>query len=154
MSRQITNGRLQLIPTFCERARRLGERLGPIRVKLDRPRDDGFLRLFLDSLDPGLRYAFELEHESWAGAEGVLAEHGAVLVNALEAEAPFRYVRLREPPYDEAALARVAERLRPLVESGVEVYCYFKHEDQPDAPRYALQLLELLGASTETPQRG
>ena len=28
---------------------------------------------------------------------------------------------------------------------GVRVYCYFMHEDEPTAPRYAERLLELLG---------
>ena len=56
-------------------------------------------------------------------------------VNSLEATAPFRYLRLREPPYDDAALAAWAGRLRPLLEDGVRVYCYFKHEDEPTGTR-------------------
>ena len=55
MSRQITHfGRVDGIGTFCERVRALGDRLGPILVQLPptRPRDDGLLRLFLDSVDP------------------------------------------------------------------------------------------------------
>lgn len=143
MSRRITHfGHLELIPAFCERVRALGERLGPILVQLppSQPRDDGLLRLCLDSLAPGLRYAFELRHPSWEGAE--LGAHARV--NALEGEAPFRYLRLREPPYDEAALAAWAERLRPLLASGIEVFAYFRHEDEPAGPRYAQRLAELL----------
>jgi uncharacterized protein YecE (DUF72 family) len=68
-----------------------------------------------------------------------------VLVNSLESDAPFRYLRLREPPYDEAALASWADRLRPLLDDGVRVYCYFKHEDEPTGPRYAERLRELVG---------
>jgi len=71
-----------------------------------------------------------------------------VRVNSLEGEAPFRYLRLREPPYDEAAIAAWAERLRPLLDEGVPVYCYFKHEDEPTGPLYAERLLELLRASS------
>jgi len=67
-----------------------------------------------------------------------------VLVNSLEAEAPFRYLRLREPPYDEEQLRGWAERLSPLLADGVRVYCYFKHEDEPTAPAYAQQLQQLL----------
>ena len=65
-------------------------------------------------------------------------------MDALDGDAPFRYLRLREPPYDEAALAGWADRLRPVLAGGVEVYAYFKHEDEPTAPAYAARLLELL----------
>ncbi len=143
MSRRITHfGHIELIPTFCERVRALGERLGPILVQLppSRPRDDGLLRLYLDSLEPALRYAFEFRHASWAGAD--LGDHA--LVGSLEGNAPFRYLRLREPPYDEEALAAWAGRLRPLLAHGIEVYAYFKHEDEPTAPLYAARLRQLV----------
>jgi uncharacterized protein YecE (DUF72 family) len=142
MSRQITHfGRVDGIGTFCERVRALGDRLGPILVQLppSRPRDDGLLRFFLDSLDPTLRYAFEFRHPSW---EGVDLE-GHALVGSLEGDAPFRYLRLREPPYDDASLAGLAAQIRPVLDSGVEVYAYFKHEDEPTAPHYADRLRAL-----------
>jgi uncharacterized protein YecE (DUF72 family) len=143
MPRLITHGSsLGLAGTFCERVRLLGEKLGPLLVVLDRPRDDGFLMLLLGSLDPELEYAFDFRHDSWAGADV------PVRVNSLEGEAPFRYLRLREPPYEEAALAAWAQRLRPLLDEGVRVYCYFKHEDEPTGPLYAERLLELLRASS------
>jgi uncharacterized protein YecE (DUF72 family) len=141
MNRRITHaGRLELLPTFCENARVLGDRLGPILIQFPptRTRDDGLLRLLLDSLDPQLEYAFEFRHESWEGAEV------PVRVNSLDGEAPFRYLRLREPPYDDEALRAWAERLRPLLARDTRVYCYFKHEDEPSAPLYAQRLLELL----------
>ena len=65
---------------------------------------------------------------------------------SLEDAAPFRYLRFRDPPYDEAALAGLAAEIRPLVERGVEVYGYFRHEDEPTAPAYAARLLELVAA--------
>jgi uncharacterized protein YecE (DUF72 family) len=147
MNRRITHqGRLELIPTFCERVRMLGERLGPILVQLppSRPRDDGLLRLYLDSLDPDLSYAFEFRHESWQEVE--LGPHARV--GSLEGEGPFRYLRLRQPPYDDETLTDWAGQIRPLVEHGVEVYVYFKHEDAPDAPRYAERLLEFLASAS------
>ena len=143
MSRQITHfGRVDGVATFCERVLAMGDRLGPILVQLppSKPRDEGLLRLFLDSLEPGLLVAFEFRHESWAGAD----LEGHALVGSLEGDAPFRYLRLREPPYDEAALAGWAERIRPVLEAGVDVYAYFKHEDEPTAPAYALRLEELV----------
>ncbi len=141
MNRRATHfGDLSVVGTFCERVRALGDRLGPVLVQLPptRPRDDGWLALILESLDPELSYAFEFRHPSWEGVEGVQ------LVNALDGEAPFRYLRLREPPYDEAAVQGWADRLRPMIAGGVDVYAYFKHEDEPTAPAYAARLLELL----------
>jgi uncharacterized protein YecE (DUF72 family) len=141
MNRRATHfGDLSVVGTFCERVRVLGDRLGPILVQLPptRPRDDGWLDLMRASLDPELEYAFEFRHPSWEGIGGVQP------VNALDGDAPFRYLRLREPPYDEAAIRAWAERLAPLLDSGKRVFAYFKHEDEPLAPRYALKLLELL----------
>ena len=143
MNRRITHGgRLELLSTFDERVRLFGERLGPILVQFPptRTRDDGLLQLFLDSLDPDLRYAFEFRHESWADVD--CRPHARV--GSLDGDAPFRYLRLREPPYDEEALAGWADRIRPLLEQGIEVYAYFKHEDEPEAPGYAQRLLELI----------
>jgi len=147
MNRRITHfGRVELLPTFCERARILGERLGPILVQFppSRTRDDGLLRLYLDSLDSELQYAFEFRHESWQDVDDQLADAGVARVGSLEGGAPFRYLRLREPPYDEDELVEWAERLRPLLADGTDVYCYFKHEDEPLAPLYAQRLLELM----------
>jgi uncharacterized protein YecE (DUF72 family) len=141
MSRRSTHSsRLESVGTFCERMRLLGDRLGPILIQFPptRPRDDGTLCLLLDSLDPELEYAFEFRHESWEGVDV------PVRINSFEADAPFRYFRLREPPYDEAALAEWAARFKPLLADGTRLYCYFKHEDEPTAPQYATRLLELL----------
>jgi uncharacterized protein YecE (DUF72 family) len=146
MTMSITHwGRLDEVGTFCEHVRLLGDRLGPILVRLHdaRPRDDGFVQLLLGSVDPELRLAFDLRHPSWDGIEPTLAEAGAVRVNAPDSEAAFRYVRLREPPYDEEALSAWAGRLAALAAGGTDVYCYFRHEDEPTAPRYAARLLEL-----------
>ncbi len=90
------------------------------------------LAYVLGSVDPSLELAFDFRHESWTGVEGV------VRVNDLGAE-PFRYVRLREPPYSDDDLRELAGRLRP------PAYVYFRHEDEPSAPAYATRLLELVG---------
>jgi uncharacterized protein YecE (DUF72 family) len=148
MPRAITVfGRVGDVPAFCARVRALGDRLGPLLIRPadDRKRDDGFLGALLDGIDDDLWPAFDLRDPSWEGVEALLGEHGAVRVNQLDAPAPFRYVRLREPPYDDAALAAWAARLRPLLDEGVAVHCYFRHEDAPTAPAYASRLLELTG---------
>ena len=135
-------------PTSSGRPRRsrsacalLGERLGPIRLLVTQARDEGFLTLALGSLDPELRIAFDFRHDSW---EGVELPENAVRVNEREAPAPFRYLRFREPPYSEKDLARIAGEIGPLLAEGLEVYAYFRHEDEPSAPQYAERLLELL----------
>jgi uncharacterized protein YecE (DUF72 family) len=133
--------RLRGLDVFAERVSALGGRLGPVRVKLESARDEGVLELLLGSLDSSLRLAFDLEHPTWDGIEPRLAEAGAVRVDDLEHPAPFRYLRLREPPYDEPALRGLAARIRTAAEP---VYVYFRHEDAPTAPVYAQRLLELL----------
>jgi uncharacterized protein YecE (DUF72 family) len=150
MSRRVTSrGRVEGVDTFEKSIRSLGQTLGPVRIKVPQARDDGFLRLLVDSLDPELRYALDFRHDSWTSpdVEAALEERGMARVDALEGGTPFCYVRLRDPPYAEDVLAGWAERLRPLLAKGVDIYCYFKHEDEPTAPRYAEQLLQLAGAS-------
>jgi uncharacterized protein YecE (DUF72 family) len=132
---------LRSAATFEERIGRLGSRLGPIRILVGQARDEGFLTLALGSLDPALEIAFDFRHDSWDGVE---LPGNAVCVNELEAAASFRYLRFREPPYDEKALAEQAAAIRPLLASGVTVYAYYRHEDEPAAPQYAARLVELL----------
>ena len=134
--------RLRALDVFESRVRVLGDRLGPVRISLKSARDEGALELLLGSLDRSLRLAFDLEHASWDGIEPRLAAAGAVRVNDLDHPAPFRYLRLREPPYDDDALRALAERILAAAEP---VYVYFRHEDEPTAPAYARRLLELLG---------
>jgi uncharacterized protein YecE (DUF72 family) len=132
--------------TFAERVSLLGDRLGPIRVLVGSALDQGLLTLVLGSFDPDVELAFDFRHGSWEGVEAELPEN-AVRVNELDANAPFRYLRFRDPPYDEAALAGWAHRLRPLLDEGVRVFCYFKHEDEPTGPAYAERLVQLLTSS-------
>ena len=127
------------VGTFCERVRLLGERLGPVRAVLASKRDEGLLSLLAGSFDPELRIAWDFRHDSWLDAE---LPEGTAAVDDLERDAPFRYLRLREPPYDDDELRAWAERIRAL---DVPTYVYFQHEDEPTAPQYAQCLIELLG---------
>ena len=125
--------RLDRVGTFVERVDALGDRLGPVRIVVEAPRDEGLLAFLYGSLPPGLRVAYDFRHESWDGVDAVLR------VNDFDAE-PFRYIRLREPPYSDEALRDVASRLRP------PAYVYFRHEDAATAPDYAARLLALIHA--------
>jgi hypothetical protein len=135
---------LQRLAAFQERVRALGPRLGVVRVVVETPRDDGFLELLLGSADPDLRWALDLRDPSWDGVEPRLADAGHVRVGTWEGEAPFRYLRLRDPPHEDRELASLAGRMRPLLAAGIDVHAYFRHENAPSAPLYALRLLELL----------
>ena len=130
---------LRSVATFEERVLRLGDRLGPIRVAIETPRDDGLLALLLGSTD--LRLAFDFRHGSWAGVD----VSPAVRVDDWETDAPFRYLRFREPPYEEEELVILAARVRPLLATGKDVFVYFRHEDAPTAPAFAERLIQLLG---------
>jgi uncharacterized protein YecE (DUF72 family) len=146
MSRRVTGrGRVEGLDAFTQTVRTLGERLGPVRIKVPQARDDGFLRLLLDSLEPGLPVALDFRHPTWEVPEiqERLDERGIARVNAVAGAASFRYLRLRETPYDDAALSDLAGRLRPLLADDLDVYCYFRHEDEPTAPAYAERLLAL-----------
>jgi uncharacterized protein YecE (DUF72 family) len=131
---------LRDVATFEERVRRLGDRLGPVRFVVESPRDDGLLALLLGSTS--LHVALDLRDETWDGVDVA----PAVRVGDWDADAPFRYLRFREPPHSESQLAALAERIRPLLDAEIEVYAYFRHEDEPDAPAYAERLLELVRA--------
>jgi uncharacterized protein YecE (DUF72 family) len=147
-SRRLTSfGRVEGVDEFCRMARRMGDRLGPLRFKVPQARDDGFLRLLLDAVDPGVQVAIDFRHDSWDDPEvtAQLDERGVARAGAWDGAATFRYIRLREPPYDDEALAALADEIRLLLAAGVDVYDFFRHEDEPTAPVYAERLLELVG---------
>jgi uncharacterized protein YecE (DUF72 family) len=128
-------GRLEAL---LDRMGGLGDRLGPIRVVVQNARDDGLLARLLDAAGDCAVLAFDFRHESWSGIPDVVS------VNDFDAE-PFRYIRLREPPYSDADLVRLAAALRP------PAYVYFRHEDMPTAPAYAARLRELLSDGGRAP---
>jgi uncharacterized protein YecE (DUF72 family) len=141
-------GRTDFLPTFCERVRVLGDRLGPLLVRLSskRPRDDGFLSLLLDSFDPELQVAIEFRNDTWDDPEvdAHLAAHGAVRVNGTHADSPFRYHRWRDPPYADERLQDIAGGIEADIAASRPVYGFFKHEDDPWGALAALRLLDVL----------
>jgi len=125
-----------------ERLRDLGDRLGCVRVVLDGAHDAAALEQLVSAFH-GMRLALDVRDESWAGA--VTAAH-AVHVGDWDGSRGWCYVRFREPPYGTAAMAEIAGRVRPLVDAGADVFAFFRHEDEPTAPRSALELLDLVRA--------
>jgi hypothetical protein len=123
--------RLDRVTTFLERALSLGDRLGPVRVVYEGPRDDGTLSFVQGSVPEEVRLAWDFRDESWAGVDGVVA------VNDPGAE-PFRYLRLREPPYTDEELHEFAATVRD------PAFIYVRHEDAPTAPAIADRLRTFL----------
>jgi uncharacterized protein YecE (DUF72 family) len=123
--------RLDRVTTFLERVLALGDRLGPVRVVYEGPRDDGTVSFVEGSTPADVRIAWDLRDESWAGVDGVPR------VNDPGSE-PFRYLRLREPPYSDEDLRAVAATIRD------PAYIYLRHEDAPTAPEAAERLRAFL----------
>ena len=123
--------RLDRVTSFLERVLALGDRLGPVRIVYEGPRDDGTLSFVQGSVPEEVRLAWDFRDESWGEVDGV------VRVNDPEAE-PFRYLRLREPPYTDDDLRTVATSVR------APAYIYLRHEDLPTAPEAAERLRMLL----------
>ena len=147
LARRVTSfGRVEGVDAAAQTISKLGDRLGPVRIKVLQARDDGFLRLLLDSLDPQMRWALDFRHDSWLDPQihAQLDERGVTRVDAEDGDADFRYLRLRNPPYSDEDLAAEVARIKPLLDRGLDVFAYFQHEDEPTAPRYAERLLELV----------
>jgi hypothetical protein len=123
--------RLDRIGPFVERVSVLRSHLGPIRATIISARDDGLLSYLLGSIDPDLQLVLDYRHPSWDGVQA------GVRVNDFDAE-PFRYIRLRDPPYSDEDLRGLARELRP------PAFVYFRHEDEPTAPEYAERLRRLV----------
>lgn len=153
-----------LVGVQLERARRLGDRLGPLLVQLPPSlrRDVGLLRTFL-ALFPPMLLAVEFRHASWQTDEvyAALAESGAALVvmesdhdePVLHFVGAFAYLRLHRSAYGPETMAAWAARVRDLLAQGRDVYAYFTHEDGAPAPTYA-QTLARLVAGTPEPDGG
>lgn len=114
------------------------------------------LATFLSALPVAIPSAFEFRHPSWFVDDvyRLLEVHrvGLCIHDAddhrtpLQLTGPLSYVRLRKSEYPPELRDEWKERIRDWVKQGVEVFAYIKHEDNPDAPRIALEFAEgLLG---------
>jgi uncharacterized protein YecE (DUF72 family) len=149
-SQQITHRKqlrepAETLPIFFERARPLGQRLGPILFQTPPwvKRDDDRLAMFLAALPRDVRCALEVRDPSWYAAEvyDLLRAANVALVHAegekapspvetLGATANFAYTRLRNRSgYPDDAVDAWAERLGTVLASGKDVYAYFRHDE-------------------------
>ena len=150
------------LPPFFDRARLLGDRLGLVFFQTPPwlKRNDDLLAGFIASLPGDVRCALEVRDDSWYAPETyeILRLRGVALVHAegerapspietLGATAPFTYLRLRkEEGYTDAEVVAWAERLRPELAAGRDVYAYFRHDDDGSNGLAAERLRDLLAA--------
>ncbi len=132
---------------------RTARRLGPILFQLG-PNfkcDQTVLRDFLAILPSDYRYAFEFRHDSWLAdaTYDTLGERNVSLCLA-ESEkleipkvvtADFVYSRLRKAEYGKETLAEIERQTREQLDSGRDVFAFFKHEEDPHGALYAEDLL-------------
>ena len=131
-------------------------KLGPVLWQLPANfrRDEDRLADALERFPRG-RHCFEFRHESWftdevyailrAGGAGLCIHDADEGPTPMVATANLVYVRLRRSAYPKERLDEWRERIRGWVGEGHDVFAYVKHEDNPDAPRLALELAEGLG---------
>lgn len=150
------------LPDLIRQLRVLGDKLAVTVFRLP-PHwrcNPGRLRLFLEALPQGFRYAFEFRDASWFNDEiyEILARHNAAFVifqvgkrtSAQKITADFVYVRLwgakglNKGDYDEMMLRTWAERLNGWASEGKNVYCYFDNEENGFAPVNAHRLKQLV----------
>ncbi len=132
---------------------RTSRRLAPILFQLP-PNfkcDAATLDAYLQLMPRDLRYAFEFRHATWLCPEiyDILRLYNAALCVAesdtLEvpevATANFVYYRLRKSDYTPEERDVVAKRARQVLDTGRDLYLFYKHEDDPHGALYAEELL-------------
>ena len=98
----------------------------------------------------------EFRHPSWVQARELLLEQGVAWCVAETDEhdpgpgrprrgSRFGFLRLRKNEYTDDELRGWAERIRPALDAGSDVYCYFKHEDEGASTKMADRLRAIVG---------
>jgi uncharacterized protein YecE (DUF72 family) len=141
---------------FCDTARALGPKLGPLFFQLPPTfrKDTGRLAQTLALVPPDLRCAFEFRHASWFADDVYEVLHGrnaALCVADNEegttpavATADWGYLRLRAVEYSDDDLARWVAVVREVGARWSDAFVFFKHEDSASGPRLAARF-ETLG---------
>ena len=136
-------------------------RLGPVLFQLppDLKADTRLLNAFLELLPRRLRAAFEFRHVSWFNEDvfAILKRHRAALCIAesekLESPAvftaDFAYFRLRKPEYSKEERQQIATAMRKHLDDVSELYVFLKHEERPESPQYARELLQAVNSGSQ-----
>jgi uncharacterized protein YecE (DUF72 family) len=146
---------------FLDRGRVLGDRLGTVLYQCPPTLhyDRGLIEAFVGYLPPTPRAAMEFRHPSWVAARDLLLEQGVAWCVAETDEndpgpddlswEPFGFLRLRKTEYTGDELSAWVSRIRPSLEAGRDVYCYFKHEDEGLSTKMADRLRAMLEPSPD-----
>jgi len=141
---------------FCETARGLGPKLGPLLFQLPPTfrKDIGRLAGIISLVPADLHVAFEFRHPTWFCDEvyALLRGRDAALciVDAEEGSTPdvatasWGYVRLRDRAYTDAELDEWAAGLARS--AWRDAFAYLKHEDTGLGPLLATRLIARLAA--------
>jgi uncharacterized protein YecE (DUF72 family) len=145
------------VSSFVTRGKLLGDRFGCVLFQCppSLAYDSALLEDFLAVLPAdGPSYAMEFRHDSWAAARDRLREAGVGWCVAETDDKdprpedlswePVGYLRLRKTEYSNEELAAWAARIRPALDEGATVFCYFKHEDEGASPKMAKRLEDIL----------
>jgi uncharacterized protein YecE (DUF72 family) len=131
---------------------RLTRKLGPVLFQLPSflKCDLELLKEFLKTLPKQTRCAFEFRHSSWFSDAVFSALQDANVALCLaetdDLETPnvriadFSYLRLRKKKYPAKSRKAVAKRVKGFAKKG-DVFAFFKHQEKPEAPLYAQELL-------------
>jgi len=163
--RRITHNRRmpnleEAVRALAEEAGGFGDRLGPVLFQLPptAPFDEGRIERIVALLPPQWRVAFQFRHRSWHTAEvaALLERLGAALVHGDGEAEPgplgrgaFIYLRLRRETYSPQRRAAWVRRITGYLDSGRDVYAYFKHEAL--GPLYAQRLEAAVRTSMRPP---
>ena len=142
---------------FCDAARTLGDRLGPLLFQLPPNFKKAADRLgtLLAIMPDGIRVAFEFRHESWFDDEVyalLRARNAALCIADTEegatpavATADFGYLRLRAVEYSDDDLKTWIAKFDQVGGGWRDAYVFFKHEDSGSGPALARRFLALRG---------
>jgi uncharacterized protein YecE (DUF72 family) len=129
-------------------------RLGPVLFQLppNLKADLALLTEFLSILPPEMAIAFEFRHPSWLSGEvyQLLEQRRAALCLAESDDlvipevitGGFVYCRLRKSEYSPEDRKANGDRIEKLLDSGKDVYVFYKHEETPAGALYAEELLK------------
>ena len=155
-------GAEEAVEKFLERARILGDKLGPLLYQLPpgMHRNDETLEAFLSILPGGMKHVFEFRHQSWLEKQifQILHNYNAGLCVfdmpskncPLVATADFAYVRfhgssrLYSSCYSDEELADWAKKLTSLAANLRTVYIYFNNDIEGFAVSNAITLRRYL----------
>jgi uncharacterized protein YecE (DUF72 family) len=151
-------GCAEVLDVFAKAISKIAEKAGIVLFQLPPTfkKDAPLLEGFLATLPLSIRATFEFRHPSWLEDDEVLAtlrRHNAALCIAETEEldatqvatADFGYLRLRREDYTGPQIERWAEFIQSQEAQWREAFIYFKHEEEAVGPKFAQQLIGILG---------